>query len=210
MVFISKPEKIAYLIQGAMRYFGVAGKQTVPVCPASRRQSETLTAVPQRMGNAERRTFFEPTRPGHRCYRIHRRLVPRLLGMGARVRCLARDASRLRHDSKARSTGRRNRDTTAVAIIASLRLRLSRSQRYFSSKCAPCFLRKAFVFEISSLQSSNRCAHLHESHRSLRDGTLGWRCPRHFVPGYDRTVPPGHFATGSSQMLLRNVCKRVP
>ena len=24
----------------------------------------------------------------------------------------------------------------------------------------------------------------------------GWRCPRHFVPGYDRTVPPGHFATG--------------
>ena len=20
---------------------------------------------------------------------------------------------------------------------------------------------------------------------------LGWRCPRHFVPGYDRTVPPG-------------------
>jgi hypothetical protein len=26
---------------------------------------------------------------------------------------------------------------------------------------------------------------------------LGWRCSRHFVPGYDRTVPPGHFATGS-------------
>jgi hypothetical protein len=26
---------------------------------------------------------------------------------------------------------------------------------------------------------------------------LGLRCPRHFVPGYDRTVPPGHFATGS-------------
>ena len=24
---------------------------------------------------------------------------------------------------------------------------------------------------------------------------LGWRRPRHFVPGYDRTVPPGHFAT---------------
>ena len=23
---------------------------------------------------------------------------------------------------------------------------------------------------------------------------LGWRRPRHFVPGYDRTVPPGHFA----------------
>src|SRR6202040_2688051 len=27
---------------------------------------------------------------------------------------------------------------------------------------------------------------------------FGWRYPRHFVPGYDRTVPPGHFATGSS------------
>src|SRR5271165_5494742 len=50
-----------------------------------------------------------------------------------------------------------------------------------------------FVCEISSLQSSNRCARLHESHRTLRDGSLGWRCPRHFVPGYDRTVPPGHF-----------------
>src|SRR5271166_1880225 len=51
--------------------------------------------------------------------------------------------------------------------------------------------------EISPLQSSNRCAYLHESHRTLRDGSLGWRCPRHFVPGYGRTVPPGHFATGS-------------
>jgi hypothetical protein len=27
---------------------------------------------------------------------------------------------------------------------------------------------------------------------------LGWRCPRHFVPGYDRMVPPGPFATGFS------------
>src|SRR5271166_7166562 len=34
-----------------------------------------------------------------------------------------------------------------------------------------------------------------------RLGSLGWRCPRHFVPGYDRTVPPGHFATGSLQEL---------
>ena len=30
---------------------------------------------------------------------------------------------------------------------------------------------------------------------------LGWLCPRHFVPGYDRTVPPGHFATGYSLVL---------
>ena len=48
-----------------------------------------------------------------------------------------------------------------------------------------------FLFETSSLQSSNRCAHLHESDRTLRDGSFGWRCSRHFVPGYDRTVPPG-------------------
>jgi len=27
---------------------------------------------------------------------------------------------------------------------------------------------------------------------------LGRTCPRHFVPGYHRTVPPGHFATGFS------------
>ena len=26
----------------------------------------------------------------------------------------------------------------------------------------------------------------------------GWRYPRHFAPGYDRTVPPGHFLTGFS------------
>jgi hypothetical protein len=24
---------------------------------------------------------------------------------------------------------------------------------------------------------------------------LGWLCPRHFVPGYDRTVPPGHLGS---------------
>jgi len=27
----------------------------------------------------------------------------------------------------------------------------------------------------------------------------GWRCPRHFVPGYGRIVPPGHFATAFGQ-----------
>src|SRR5580704_14789952 len=34
-----------------------------------------------------------------------------------------------------------------------------------------------FVFEISSLQSSYRCSHLHESHRTLRDGFWGGAVP---------------------------------
>jgi hypothetical protein len=42
---------------------------------------------------------------------------------------------------------------------------------------------------------SNRCIHLHESYRTLLDGSLGWRCARHFVPGYDRIVPPGHYSS---------------
>jgi hypothetical protein len=49
----------------------------------------------------------------------------------------------------------------------------SESQRYLSSTCAPCFC-FSFLFETSSLQSSNRCAHLHESNRTLRDGSFGW------------------------------------
>ena len=55
-----------------------------------------------------------------------------------------------------------------------------------------------FEHEIASLQASNRCAHLRESDRALRDGSFGVARPRHFVPGYDRTVPPGHLATGFS------------
>ena len=37
----------------------------------------------------------------------------------------------------------------------------------------PTCIFSVYVFEISSLQSSNRCAHLHESHRTLRDGSFG-------------------------------------
>ena len=29
------------------------------------------------------------------------------------------------------------------------------------------------------------------SYRTLRDGSLEGRFPRHFVPGYDQPVPPG-------------------
>jgi hypothetical protein len=32
---------------------------------------------------------------------------------------------------------------------------------------------------------------LRRSYRTLRDGSLEGRIPRHFVPGYDRLVPPG-------------------
>src|ERR1700722_15340840 len=72
----------------------------------------------------------------------------------------------------------------------------SESQRYFSSTVRRVSV-SVFLFETSSLQSSNRCAHLHESDRTLRDGSFGWRCPWHFVPGYDRTVPPGRVLAGA-------------
>jgi hypothetical protein len=38
---------------------------------------------------------------------------------------------------------------------------------------------------------SNPSGQPHRSYRTLRDGSFGVRCPRHFVPGYDRAVPPG-------------------
>jgi hypothetical protein len=58
---------------------------------------------------------------------------------------------------------------------------------------------------IESVRSS---AHLHESYRTLRDGCFGWRRPRHFVPGYDRTVPPGHFAMARGRKSLNvTFCK---
>src|SRR5208282_4441416 len=36
------------------------------------------------------------------------------------------------------------------------------------------------------------------SRRDNTDRSPARSSPRHFVPGYDRTVPPGHFATGSN------------
>ena len=43
--------------------------------------------------------------------------------------------------------------------------------------------------EISTRNTSGiSCA---RSYRTLRDGSFEGRFPRHFVPGYDRVVPPG-------------------
>src|SRR5580704_15521332 len=59
----------------------------------------------------------------------------------------------------------------------------------------------------NSTMTSRKCCHSNHrigaqtcANHTVPYGTalLGWRCPRHFVPGYDRTVPPGHFATGFS------------
>jgi hypothetical protein len=47
--------------------------------------------------------------------------------------------------------------------------------------------------ETSSFQYCNQqieCAHLQESDRTLPDGSFEAAISRHFVPGYDRTVPP--------------------
>jgi hypothetical protein len=69
--------------------------------------------------------------------------------------------------------------------------RLLPSVRRAENKCRigfqslpACLLFTARTFEL--LRARPR-----ESDRTLRDGTFRWRCPRHFVPGYDRTVPPG-------------------
>ncbi len=57
----------------------------------------------------------------------------------------------------------------------------------------PNILLSDTAFEISSLQSSNRWAHLPGSYRTLRDGSSRRTCPRHFVPGYDHSVPLGRY-----------------
>jgi len=46
------------------------------------------------------------------------------------------------------------------------------------------------AFEVSTLQSSNRCSTPCQN-QTVPYGTdlLGWGSPRHFVPGYDRIVP---------------------
>jgi hypothetical protein len=41
------------------------------------------------------------------------------------------------------------------------------------------------------------------SYRTLRDGSFEGRLTRHFVPGYDRTVPPGHTGTAAAVKTLK-------
>src|SRR3984893_2814077 len=60
------------------------------------------------------------------------------------------------------------------------------------------------VFLVEMCAMSNRCAHLHESYRTLRDGSLGWRCPRHFVPGYDRIVLPRRYGRPRMPILVND------
>jgi hypothetical protein len=60
------------------------------------------------------------------------------------------------------------------------------SQRYFASKGAPCFLRKAN-------HSNHRIGAHTGANQTVPYGTALLRpaLSRHFVPGYDRIVPPG-------------------
>src|ERR1700733_7146277 len=64
----------------------------------------------------------------------------------------------------------------------------------------------------STVQSSNWCADRRQSHRTLRDGSVGGAIPRHFVPGYDRNVPPGragrYFATAFKHLHAFVVVRR--
>ena len=55
----------------------------------------------------------------------------------------------------------------------------------------------AFEIFVSSITESVRTPC---TNQTVPYGTavFGWRCSRHFVPGYDRTVPPGLIATVSN------------
>ncbi len=82
----------------------------------------------------------------------------------------------------------------------------TQSQRYFASKCAPCFLSQASHSDQVRKTGPNQ---------TVPYGTapLRWRCPRHFVPGYDRTVPPGlggkaPFGFGTTKRLKLSLTSR--
>jgi hypothetical protein len=81
----------------------------------------------------------------------------------------------------------------------SRRARYDRAQTYprgILSKGVPCFLRKAN-------HSNPRIGAHTGANQTVPYGTalLMLRCPRHFVPGYDRIVPPG--LEGVTKLLVR-------
>ena len=57
------------------------------------------------------------------------------------------------------------------------------------------YISSVLTSETSSLQYFNHRIEVRHTckNQTVPYGTVpwGWRCPRHFVPGYDRTVPPG-------------------
>jgi hypothetical protein len=88
-----------------------------------------------------------------------------------------------------------NRKATPPPILFLLDCDCFREGSMNRSVSQNCRQRRANALEgygNANLDSSGESVRtLHESDRTLRDGSFGWRWPRHFVPGYDRAVPPG-------------------
>src|SRR6476646_3906295 len=81
----------------------------------------------------------------------------------------------------------------------------SRRVRYDRAQLIPeVFLVEMCVVFLKFRHAHHRIGAYTCANQTVPYGTalLGWRFPRHFVPGYDRIVPPGHFATGFSEMLF--------
>jgi hypothetical protein len=113
-----------------------------------------------------------------------------------------------RAKTSGRSASRRGQDDRSQARSAwkSPSKVPSRRVRYDRAQPIP----EVFLGEMGAM--SNRCAHLHESYRTLRDGSLGWRYSRQFVPGYDRIVSLGHYSSLSraSRHLVPGYNHAVP
>jgi hypothetical protein len=68
----------------------------------------------------------------------------------------------------------------------------------------PAFGTANLVSRYSKFRDSRHRIRAHRcTNQTVPYGTalVGWCCPRHIVPGYNRTVPLGLFAAGSSQLL---------
>jgi hypothetical protein len=53
-------------------------------------------------------------------------------------------------------------------------------------------------------------AHPQRSDHPYGTARLGARCPRHFVPGYDQAVPPGHLPLALTQQPLGGKAQYAP